>query len=237
MAKVNVISLLVELQDVDGRIRELEREMKDIPARKAQENSRLDGARLALAEAKARLVDAQLAEKKCESEAEQARAKIRELRISQTSSKMGNSEYRDINIRCDQLEQEATAADNRGQALMEEKIPLEEAVKKAQARLDDESVGVNAYIKELDERLAEVTTEHGELAVQRKECAAKVPPDALAKYERLRTRRWPVVVLLTADEVCDGCHMKQPPAVAQMVSHNDRLVGCSECGRLLYRDI
>ena len=62
MAKVNVISLLIELQDVDGRIRELEKEMKDIPARKAQENSRLDGACLALAEAKARLVDAQLAE-------------------------------------------------------------------------------------------------------------------------------------------------------------------------------
>ena len=237
MAKVNVISLLIELQDVDGRIRELEKEMKDIPARKALENSRLDGARLALAEAKAKLVDAQLAEKKCEAEAEEARAKIKELRIQQSSGKMGNTEYRDINIRCDQLKQEADAADNRGQALMEDKVPLEADVKKAQARLDEDSVGVNAYIQELDERLAEVTAEHGELVVQRKECAAKVPPDALAKYERLRTRRWPVVVLLTPDEVCDGCHMKQPPAVAQMVSHKDRLVGCSECGRLLYRDI
>ena len=236
MAKVNVIPLLVELQDVDGRLRELEREMKDIPARKAQENSRLDGARLALAEAKANLVEAQLAEKKCETEAEEARAKIRELRISQSSNKMGNNEYRDISIRCDQLQQEADAADNRGQALMEEKIPLEEAVKKAQARLDEESVGVNAYIQELDERLAEVTSEHGELEVHRKECAAKVPPDALAKYDRLRTRRWPVLVLLTDDDVCDGCHMKQPPAVAQAVRHNDRLVGCSECGRFLYRE-
>ena len=237
MAKVNVISLLIELQDVDGRIRELEKEMKDIPARKALENSRLDGARLALAEAKAKLVDAQLAEKKCEAEAEEARAKIKELRIQQSSGKMGNTEYRDINIRCDQLKQEADAADNRGQALMEDKVPLEEGVKNAQARLDEDSVGVNAYIQELDERLAEVTAEHGELLVQRKECAANVPPDALAKYERLKTRRWPVVVLLTPDEVCDGCHMKQPPAVAQMVSHKDRLVGCSECGRLLYRDI
>jgi len=233
---VNVIPLLVELQDVDGRIRELEKEMKDIPARKEQENSRLDGARLALAEAKANLVEEQLAEKRCESEAEEARAKIHELRISQTSNKMGNSEYRDINIRCDQLEQEANAADNRGQALMEEKVALEEEVKKAQARLDGDSVGVNAYIKELDDRLSEVTAEHGELLAQRKECAAKVPADVLAKYERLRSRRWPVVVLLTDDDVCDGCHMKQPPAVAQMVRHNDRLVGCSECGRLLYRE-
>ena len=232
---MNVIPLLIDLQDVDGRIRELEREMQDIPARKAQENSRLDGARLALAQAKAALVEAQLAEKKCESEAEEARAKIRELRISQSSNKMGNTEYRDINIRCDQLEQEANAADNRGQALMEEKIPLEEAVKKAQARLDEESVGVNAYIAELDERLAETTAAHAEELENRKACAQKIPPDMLAKYDRLRTRRWPVIVQLTVDDVCDGCHMKQPPAVAQMVSHNDRIVGCSECGRLLYR--
>ena len=232
---MNVIPLLIDLQDVDGRIRELEREMQDIPARKAQENSRLDGARLALAKAKAALVEAQLAEKKCESEAEEARAKIRELRISQSSNKMGNTEYRDINIRCDQLEQEANAADNRGQALMEEKIPLEEAVKQAQARLDEESVGVNAYIAELDERLAETTAAHAEELENRKACAQKIPPDMLAKYDRLRTRRWPVIVQLTVDDVCDGCHMKQPPAVAQMVSHNDRIVGCSECGRLLYR--
>jgi len=237
VAKVNVIPLLIDLQDVDGRIRELEKEMKDIPARKALENSRLDGARLALAEAKAKLVDAQLAEKKCESEAEEARAKIKELRISQSSSKMGNSEYRDINIRCDQLKQEAEAADNRGQAIMEDKIPLEEDVRKAQARLDEDSVGVNAYIKELDDRLADVTAEHARCLEDRKECAAKVPPDVLARYDRLRTRRWPVVVMLTDDEVCDGCHMKQPPAVAQMVRHHDRIVGCSECGRLLYRDI
>ena len=234
---MNVIPLLVELQDVDGQIREFERELKDIPARKSQENARLDGARLALAEAKARLVDEQLAEKNCESEAEEARAKARELRISQASSKMSNSEYRDISIRCDQLEHEAEAADNRRLALMEEKGSIDEAVKRAQARLDEESVGVNAYIQELDERLAEVESEHKALLEQRKECAAKVPPDALMKYERMKSRRWPVVVLLTADEVCDGCHMKQPPAVAQMVSRNEGLVGCSECGRLLYREM
>ena len=118
---------------------------------------------------------------------------------------------------------------------MEEKIPLEEAVKQAQARLDEESVGVNAYIAELDERLAETTAAHVEELENRKACAQKIPPDMLAKYDRLRTRRWPVIVQLTVDDVCDGCHMKQPPAVAQMVSHNDRIVGCSECGRLLYR--
>ena len=233
---MNIIEPLIELQDVDGQIRELEREMKDIPDRKAQESARLDGARLELAKAKALLVESQLSIKKSEAEAESARAKIHELRISQTSVK-SNKEFTDINLKCDMLSQAAMAADNRGQAAMEEQPPLEENVKKAQDRLDEDGKGVNAFIAELDERLNAVTAEHAELMARRVELAKGVKPDVLQRYERLRTRRWPVVVLLTTDDVCDGCHMKQPPAVAQMVQHGDRIVGCSECGRILYRDI
>ncbi len=65
-------------------------------------------------------------------------------------------------------------------------------------------------------------------------------------YERLRTKRWPVVVPLTHDGVCDGCHLVQPPSVAQMVDANAKhgeegkpqgIVACTMCGRILYRDI
>ena len=39
------------------------------------------------------------------------------------------------------------------------------------------------------------------------------------------------------DGVCDGCHMKQPPFVEQLVQHNKDLVACTMCGRILYRDL
>ena len=63
-------------------------------------------------------------------------------------------------------------------------------------------------------------------------------------YERLRTKRWPVVVSLTHDGVCDGCHLVQPPSVGQMADANarngefgkpQRIVACTMCGRILYR--
>ena len=49
-------------------------------------------------------------------------------------------------------------------------------------------------------------------------------PRTLLYYERLRTRRWPAVALLNSDDVCDGCHMKQPPFVGQGVDRNAKIV-------------
>ena len=40
---MNFIQPLIELQDVDGIIRDLEREAKDLPMRKAQESARREG--------------------------------------------------------------------------------------------------------------------------------------------------------------------------------------------------
>ena len=45
------------------------------------------------------------------------------------------------------------------------------------------------------------------------------------------------LVTLNHDGVCDGCHMKQPPFVEQLVQHNKDLVACTMCGRILYRDL
>jgi predicted nucleic acid-binding Zn-ribbon protein len=68
-------------------------------------------------------------------------------------------------------------------------------------------------------------------------------PQFMLYYERLRTKRWPVVTMLTEDEVCDGCHLKQPPSAKQLVKQNAsnaekggrmRIVACNMCGRILY---
>ena len=59
-------------------------------------------------------------------------------------------------------------------------------------------------------------------------------------------KRWPVVVPLTHDGVCDGCHLVQPPSVGQLVSANAKngaegkpqsIVACTMCGRILYGDL
>ena len=226
---MNVIQPLIELQDTDGQIRELEREAKDIPQRKAQETARLAGVNAALDIAKSQLETHRNRIKNEEAEAEQLRAKVHDLKIAQTSIK-SNKEMQ--------------------QALAEDLPFLEKNVASAQAQVDADQGGVDGYVAELDARLAEVNTELARLQQVRAEKSKAVSdedPRTLLYYERLRTRRWPAVALLNSDDVCDGCHMKQPPFVGQSVDRNAKIleqggkvqgpVVCTMCGRILYRDL
>ena len=110
-------------------------------------------------------------------------------------------------------------------------------IDQAQAKFDAEKGGVDALCAEIDERIAAVKAELEEAQKERAEKAKLVTnPKFMLYYERLRTKRWPVVVPLTHEGVCDGCHLVQPPSVSQLVDHNSDLVACTMCGRILYRD-
>ena len=234
---MNVVQPLIELQEVDGRIRELEREAKDIPRRKALESARLAGVNAALEIAKNHVEVLRRRVNEDEAEAEQIREKVRGLKTAQLNIK-SNKEMQQSIIQIESLEHEAEAAENRALALQGDEMPtLEARVRDAQAKVDAEQGGVDGFLAELDNRLAEVKAELETLAADRAAAAAKVEPRMLLYYERIRTKRWPAVALLNDDGVCDGCHLVQPPSVAQMVQHNQGLVACTMCGRILYRDI
>ena len=241
---VNVVQPLIDLQEVDGRIRELEREAKDIPRRKALETARLAGVNAALEIAKNHVEALQKRVREDEAEAEQIREKIRTLKMAQVGIK-SNKEMQQSIMQIEGLEHDADAAENRALALQGDEMPtLEARVKEAQAKVDAEKGGIDGFVDELDQRLAEVKAELESLAAERAAAAAKVEPRMLLYYERIRTKRWPAVVLLNNDGVCDGCHLVQPPSVSQLVDANAKLaalgkpmqrVACTMCGRMLYR--
>ena len=246
---MNVIESLIELQDVDDTIRELEMEEKDIPRRKAQETARLAGVNASLEIAKSQLdaMKKRIADERAE--AAELREKAQQLRIGQATIS-SNRELQQSYIQVDGLEHEAGTADTRADTLEVDELPsLEKRVSDAQARVDEEKGGVDGSVGELDARLADVKARLAErraARVVKADAVKAIDPGFLLYYERLSTKRWPVVVPLSGDGVCEGCHMKQPPFVAQLVQHNDRSAAegkrqqkavCTMCGRLLYGDL
>ena len=187
--------------------------------------------------------------RKEEAEAEEIRAKVQTLKLGQTSIK-SNKEMQQSIMQIEGLEHDAETAENRALALEEETPTFEKNVEVAQAKVDAEQGGVDGLVAELDARLAEVNAELARLQQERAERSKAVSdadPRTLLYYERVRTRRWPAVALLNSDDVCDGCHMKQPPFVGQSVDRNAKIVEaggtvqgpvvCTMCGRILYRDL
>lgn len=233
---MNPIQTLIDLQEVDGRIRELEREAKDLPMRKAQESARLKGVNASLDIARKQLEAAQQRVKEAEEEAASAKKRVNDMKIQQASA-ASNKEYQQLAVSIESLEHEAEEAEARGYAMMDEIPRLERGVKEAEEVVSGESGGVDEFCREIDERLASVKEELDQLALERTEKAKLVNPRTLLYYERIRTKRWPVAVTLNSDCVCEGCHLKVPPSTEQMVDHKMELVACTNCGRMLYRDL
>ncbi|MBE6381860.1 MAG: hypothetical protein E7049_02460 [Lentisphaerae bacterium] len=242
---MTVIQALIELQEVDGRIRELEHEMKDLPRRKALEMARLTGVSADLTAAKAGLQQSQERVKSYESDAQALKERIQQLKTTQAGLS-SNKEYQQYSMQIDLVSHDLEATEASQISAMDDIPSAEARVAKAQEMFDEAKSGIDAVCSELDERIAAVKAELDEAQKERVEKAKLVTdPKAKLYYERLRTKRWPVVVPLTQSGVCDGCNLVQPPSVAQLTDANakngeagkpQRIVACTMCGRMLYRD-
>ena len=232
---MTVVQSLIDLQEVDGRIRELELELKDLPRRKAHEMARLSGVSADLQAAKANQEYANQRVKNYEEDAKSLKERIQQLRTTQAGLKT-NKEYQQYSVQIDLVNHDLDAAENNQLAAMDSLPSAEARVNEAQAKFDAEKSGIDVLCAEIDERIAMVKAELEEQQALRAEKAKLVTdPRFMLYYERLRTKRWPVVVPLSREGVCDGCHLVQPPSVSQMVDHNAGLVACTMCGRVLYR--
>ena len=241
---MTIIEALVELQDVDARIRELELELKDLPRRKALEMARLSGVSADLQAAKANHAYVTERVKSFEEEAKSLKERIGQLRTTQAGLKT-NKEYQQYSIQIDLVAHELEAAENNQLAAMDDLPSALARIDEAQGKYDAEKGGVDQFCAEVDERIAAVKAELDESMKEREEkVKAVADPKFMLYYERLRTKRWPVVVPLTSDGVCDGCHLVQPPSVGQLADANAKngeagkpqsIVACTMCGRILYR--
>lgn len=244
VGKMTIIEALTDLQEVDGRIRELEVELKDLPRRKAQEMARLSGVSADLAAAKANEEYANGRVQGLESDIQALKDKIAELKRTQMGLKT-NKEYQDFSIQIDLVSHDLETTENNQLAAMDEIPSAKARIDEAQSKYDSAKGVVDSFCAEIDERIALVKTELDAAQKERAEKAKLVDnPKFLLYYERLRTKRWPVVVPLTHDGVCDGCHLVQPPSVGQLADANARngeqgkpqsIVACTMCGRMLYR--
>jgi hypothetical protein len=230
---VSVVQPLLDLQEIDGRIRDLQKEIRDIPHRKAQEQERLNGAREALVRAQADHKNAQLRVNEADLEVKARRDKIQAIKQNQVLLKT-NKEFQMFNLEIAKIEGEIDSYEARQLAAMDDVIPVKLRLAEADAKLKEEQTVVDGYVAELTERMAAMREALAAAEAERAEAAKKVTPHFMLYYERLRTKRWPVVVSLQPDCVCNGCHLVQPPSVGQMVRRNQGIVACQMCGRILY---
>src|SRR5438309_899008 len=69
---------------------------------------------------------------------------------------------------------------------------------------------------------------------KRKGLEISISSDLLPRYERVRKARGGIAVAAARNEVCEICQVRIRPQVFQEIRHNDQIITCDACQRILY---
>lgn len=231
---------LLALQEEDGRIRDLQRELRVLlPERKSEAQTRLRTAREDVDKALKANFEAQR-------EYERFHRDYTRQRDIMARAERNAAMSGDVRVASTAMSQHAAASEAaaRAEAAASEAAanltPEERRLDQARAFQAEEERAVQELLDAIRERKALVENELVRLQARREELAAQVPAVQLKYYERLRLTRWPCAVEYhRAEGVCSGCNLVQPHSVTQAVLHADRdpvgsaMVTCPACGRIL----
>ena len=229
---MNVIDQLLSVQEHDARIRRINQELTDIPARQKAERTRLEEHQQALAAAEEQLKKRQSDLKQLELEADGHKARIEKLRQQQLTLKT-NKEFKVMEGEIASTENDIKKLEDREITLMEQIENAREDVRARQADLAEEEEAVVADCKELDERATELKAELTEAEAARAEAATGIDAEWLTRYDQIWSRRDSALVEVR-NGVCGGCHMRLPPSAAHDARKRMAMVTCDFCGRMLY---
>lgn len=227
-----IIEKLLQIQEQDIRITRLEREIADLPKRKAEIEQRLEEHRKAIHDAKEAL-KAQLAEmKNAETDVEGRRQGIRKLREQQMQVKT-NREFKAI-------EDEVATAGKGIRGVEDGMLDLMEKVEAAQTnvrarekdlKVEEEAVRLDVAV--MEKRGQAIAGELAQVVEHRKALAAEADPAWLEPYDRIFRSKKDRGLVPVENGICSGCHMKLPPYLCHEARKQVEIVSCEFCGRML----
>ncbi|MEI8206715.1 MAG: C4-type zinc ribbon domain-containing protein [Kiritimatiellales bacterium] len=226
------LEALLVLQEKDRKIAKLQREIRDIPARKADIEKQLEGAKTKLNQSREALKKVTADLKQLEIEAGVHSEKIIKYKQQQLEAKT-NDQYRAFLQEIAAAEKHISVLEDREIVLMEHIESAKKIIAEREAELKEEEGGVSEEKEMLDDRLKEVQEDLDALLADRGRITSNVNPSLLLKYERLFKNKGDFAVVQVEKDHCSGCHMRLPPQVTNDALNPDKLVICNFCGRML----
>src|SRR3984885_6044706 len=227
---------LIELQRVDHNIGALRAEIDSYPKRIQEADSKLSGARAAVAAAKQAHTSALKERKKFELDVDQWKERARKYR-DQTGAVKTNEAYKALLHEIANAEAEIAKAEDRQLEIMVAAEETDSRLKHAESilRQDEQLVGTirhdiqaknSAKKKELEAALAE-----------REKAAAPIPDDLRVLYDRIAKRHNGTALAQVKDDQCKGCGLRVLPHISQLLTQDiddTEVYRCESCGLILY---
>lgn len=228
------IEQLLVLQDRDRKIRALQTELKLAPTERKDFEEKLAVGTRQLEAAKLRSKEIEVERKKLENEAESKRTTIAKYNTQKFQTRK-NEEFQALTHEIERYERDVRTIEDRELELMESAEQQKQTVAEAETTAVNAKAQFARQIQYLDEKIAAITSQLGELAAERERLASQVEEDLLDTYNRLFRSKSDQAVVAFEHDVCTGCHMKLTASTSAKVRAGKEITHCEQCGRILYR--
>jgi len=227
------ISLLLQLQDCDNRIREIMRKKAEGPRRISKLREELDAVESRFKAESERLEMLNADRRRIETEIQELDSNIEKSSIKLSNIK-SNKEYKAALKELELIKQNKAITEDRTIQIMEEIEQLEggsseNEEKRAELRqtFDRDRIAIEKELETLDKSLAE-------LEAKRAEFHRIIDPDLLKRYLFLSERKEGLAIIAVIEGVCQACYIGLPPQKFNELIKGHALMSCPNCNRLIY---
>ncbi len=146
-----------------------------------------------------------------------------------------NREYQAMQHEIATAQSDLGAVEEKVLERMLEADELNASSKRAETALAAQSKQIDAEKKALGQELGTTEASLKESTEARAALVKALEPRLVALFEQVaKARRGVAICTATRDGLCSVCHVRLRPPVFQQVRHNDSIVQCESCQRVLY---
>jgi predicted nucleic acid-binding Zn-ribbon protein len=227
------IKHLIRLQQLDSEIESSRRRIAEIPNLQSAMAARLEQASAAVDAVKQRLAESQAERKKIEAEVATIQTRLSKYKGQLTELKT-NKEYQTMQHEIATAEEAIRSHEDRVLERMEEAEGLTRELKAAEAELKTQQGAIAADRKTLDAEAASLQQKVDETTTVRDAEAKELSPTALRLFEHVSKQRKGLAVAEARDGGCTVCHVRMRPQMFNEVRRGENLIQCESCLRILY---
>ena len=204
------------------------------PQRLAEADARLDEATRAVERAKDTLKANNEARRALEKDVAVYQGRLTKFK-DQLSLVKTNKEYQAMQHEIATAQSDLGAVEEKVLERMVEADGIGAEVKKAEAALAARQKEIEAEKKTMTQDLAAHEASLAKASEARAALVKDLDPRLMALFEQVaRARKGVAITTATRDGLCALCHVRLRPSVFQQVRHNDSIIQCESCHRVLY---
>jgi predicted nucleic acid-binding Zn-ribbon protein len=227
------LSLLIQLQEIDTKIRVYTAQKNRLPERLAALERKRVANKENLESVRESLQTAQKNKRDRDQDLETGIQKVERLK-ARTSEIKNNKEYQAMLKEIEAAEKENKAIEDDILVLMEKIDAAAAAIGAAEKNSREEDAAIATEQKEHEAVAAKAIEELTAAEQEKQETASRIDPSVFSRYQRLLATKAGAAIVEARNESCSGCFMSIPPQVYVNVKKNESIITCPQCNRILY---